>query len=182
MISSFFNETDFYHGYHMALSDIKDWFMSHSDVLSSCRLYGREPLESILDAMRRNAAEFMRYGDDLDIVIKGWNDGNIRIYSSKTMSIEAVKPFIGIADRKYIPEQYERGYEKALCNLHEWLISNRDSLKSYRAYRRKFVEALLSELLSSVKPFDYVIDIDLEKIAGQLKEKDKTKKERKSAV
>lgn len=175
MISSFFNETDFYHGYHRALSDIKDWFMSHSDVLSSCRLYGREPLESILDAMRRNGTEFMRYGKDMNIVIKGWNRNSKR-YDSKTMSIEAVKPFIGVADRQYIPEQYEKGYEKALYNVHEWLINNRDSLKYYRAYRRKFVEALLSELLSSVKPFDYVIDVDLNIIAGQLREKSKTRK------
>lgn len=50
-------------GYTKALLDVVNWFKNHSESLKYCKLYKREGIEKVLDALLENRAELRETGD-----------------------------------------------------------------------------------------------------------------------
>lgn len=56
-------------GYTKALLDVVNWFKNHSESLKNHKLYKRECIEKLLDALLENRAELRETGD----VTLNWN-------------------------------------------------------------------------------------------------------------
>lgn len=67
MIRSFIRETVYRQGYDRALLDVKEWFDRHSMSLKRERLYSKQGIDLLLNALIENSERFSVEGDEMEL-------------------------------------------------------------------------------------------------------------------
>ena len=67
MIRSFIRETVYRQGYDRALLDVKEWFDRHSMSLKMERLYSKQGIDLLLNALIENSERFSVEGDEMEL-------------------------------------------------------------------------------------------------------------------
>lgn len=67
MIRSFIRETVYRQGYDRALLDVKEWFDRHSMLLKRERLYSKQGIDLLLNALIENSERFSVEGDEMEL-------------------------------------------------------------------------------------------------------------------
>jgi len=67
MIRSFIRETVYRQGYDRALLDVKEWFDRHSMLLKMERLYSKQGIDLLLNALIENSERFSVEGDEMEL-------------------------------------------------------------------------------------------------------------------
>ena len=70
MIRNFFESCDYEHGYSKALSDVKNFIISHSNLMKYERMFNAKDIMALLSFLEQNRDEFMKWGEHLELRYK----------------------------------------------------------------------------------------------------------------
>jgi len=69
MIKNFLESCDYENGYKKAVSDIRNYFQSHSESLKFHRMFSCKGIMKLLAAMEKNSDAMMQSGEDVSFKI-----------------------------------------------------------------------------------------------------------------